>query len=222
LNHSAFNGSCFRPREKRSPRCGVASRETKRICFQLIQIVERFLASDRLHIPSLFHNEPIPRRILMAFNLPDRSTRPAVCRAAEHDPADPDLRPRTAHLRDGRNAHLVHNQTHPGDYEVPHQSCGQRQWLEGYAATVLEAMDEVDAYAKNDHLGCQVNYMWSGSRRRFFPDFIVRMVNGKTLALEIKGRGRAATEGKARCPRRVGIRSERRRRIWGCGAAMSS
>ncbi len=29
--------------------------------------------------------------------------------------------------------------------------------------------------------------MWAGSRRRFIPDFIVRLVNGKTLALEIKG-----------------------------------
>jgi type III restriction enzyme len=36
-------------------------------------------------------------------------------------------------------------------------------------------------------LGFQIHYLWAGSRRRFLPDFIVRLVNGKTLALEIKG-----------------------------------
>src|SRR3546814_13502900 len=29
--------------------------------------------------------------------------------------------------------------------------------------------------------------MWNGSRRRFIPDFMVRLTNGKTLVLEIKG-----------------------------------
>ncbi len=30
-------------------------------------------------------------------------------------------------------------------------------------------------------------YLWQGSRRRYIPDFNVRLTNGKTLALEIKG-----------------------------------
>ena len=30
-------------------------------------------------------------------------------------------------------------------------------------------------------------YLWNGSKRRFIPDFIIRLVNGKTLVLEIKG-----------------------------------
>ena len=43
------------------------------------------------------------------------------------------------------------------------------------------------AYAKNDHLGFQVHYLWNGSRRRFVPDFLVKLSNEKMLALEIKG-----------------------------------
>lgn len=31
------------------------------------------------------------------------------------------------------------------------------------------------------------DYMWSGSRRRYVPDFLVRLSNGVLLALEIKG-----------------------------------
>ena len=45
----------------------------------------------------------------------------------------------------------------------------------------------VVAYAKNDHLGFQIQYMWAGSRRRYVPDFLVRLSGGKMLALEIKG-----------------------------------
>ncbi|MDP1690676.1 MAG: hypothetical protein Q8L49_01715 [Burkholderiaceae bacterium] len=49
---------------------------------------------------------------------------------------------------------------------------------------------------KNDHLGFQVFYLWGGSRRRFVPDFIVRLANGKTLVLEIKGEDSAQNRAK--------------------------
>lgn len=63
---------------------------------------------------------------------------------------------------------------------------GDSAW-EAHAATVLEGHDQVVSYAKNDHLGFQIYYMWSGSRRRYIPDFLIRFSNGKHLALEIKG-----------------------------------
>ena len=63
---------------------------------------------------------------------------------------------------------------------------GDLAW-EQYAANVFEARDEVVAYAKNDHLGFQIHYLWAGSRRRYIPDFIVRFASGRMLALEIKG-----------------------------------
>jgi type III restriction enzyme len=43
------------------------------------------------------------------------------------------------------------------------------------------------SYAKNDHLGFQIHCLWNGSRHRYLPDFFVRLANGKTLVLEIKG-----------------------------------
>ena len=59
---------------------------------------------------------------------------------------------------------------------------------EQYAANIFEPEADVLAYAKNDHLGFQIHYLWNGSRRRFVPDFLIRLANGKTLVLEIKGR----------------------------------
>ncbi len=58
---------------------------------------------------------------------------------------------------------------------------------EQHAANVLESSPLVEAYAKNDHLGFQIYYLWNGARRRFLPDFLIRLANGKTLVLEIKG-----------------------------------
>ena len=58
---------------------------------------------------------------------------------------------------------------------------------EHYSVTRLEQRAEVIAYAKNDHLGLQILYLWWGSKRRFLPDFVIRLANGKTLIVEIKG-----------------------------------
>jgi type III restriction enzyme len=63
---------------------------------------------------------------------------------------------------------------------------GDSSW-EGHAANIFETRSEVVAYAKNDHLGFHISYLWQGSRRRYVPDFIVRLQNGLILALEIKG-----------------------------------
>jgi type III restriction enzyme len=39
------------------------------LVLQLIRIVERFLNSDRLQIPSLFHSDPLRKRILISLNI---------------------------------------------------------------------------------------------------------------------------------------------------------
>jgi len=59
--------------------------------------------------------------------------------------------------------------------------------VEQFAANLLETSPLVDAYAKNDHLGFQVHYLWNGAKRRYIPDFLIRLTTGKTLVLEIKG-----------------------------------
>jgi len=58
---------------------------------------------------------------------------------------------------------------------------------EQHTANILEKSDKVQSWAKNDHLGFQIHYLWRGSRRRFVPDFLIRLRNGKILILEIKG-----------------------------------
>ncbi|SEG13389.1 BPTD_3080 family restriction endonuclease [Jhaorihella thermophila] len=155
---------------------------------QLVRIIETFLKSPLLEIPSLFHSDPLRRRILIALNI--------------------DLV--VQHLMRHVKEQNVERLTPIYDDENPIGSTGQmRTWYttkpclstvkshishvvgdaawEGYAANVFEKRDDVVCYAKNDHLGFQIHYMWGGSRRRYVPDFLVRLTNGITLVLEIKG-----------------------------------
>jgi type III restriction enzyme len=72
---------------------------------------------------------------------------------------------------------------------------GDASW-EAYAANVLEKSASVEAYAKNDHLGFEIYYLWKGSRRRYIPDFIIKSASGETIVLEIKGQSSPQTDSK--------------------------
>lgn len=52
---------------------------------------------------------------------------------------------------------------------------------------LCERVPQIVSYAKNDHLGFHIQYLWNGSRRRFVPDFLIRYESGLMLVLEIKG-----------------------------------
>lgn len=155
---------------------------------QLVRIVEAFLASDGLEVPSLFHSDPLRRRILIALNI-DLVVQHVLARVTEQNtqqltPVFDEENPigSTGQMR------TWYTTKPPVSTQKSHVShlVGDSSW-EGYAANVLETRDEVLAYAKNDHLGFQVYYMWAGSRRRYLPDFLVRLRDGTLLALEVKG-----------------------------------
>ena len=158
------------------------------LIFQLIQIVEKFLKSDRLDIPSLFHSDPLRKRILIALNIDllvqhimrfikEQNTEHLAPIYDEDNPIGSTSQMRTWYTTKPNcpavKSHISH-------------VVGDSSW-EQYAANVFEKSEAVNAYVKNDHLGFQVYYMWGGSRRRYVPDFLIRLTNGQTLALEIKG-----------------------------------
>jgi len=55
------------------------------------------------------------------------------------------------------------------------------------AATALDAHPGVARWVKNDHLGFVVPYRKDGTRRHYLPDFVVELVSGDRLLVEIKG-----------------------------------
>ena len=58
---------------------------------------------------------------------------------------------------------------------------------EKVVADICEKESHVTAWAKNDHLDFIIRYLWRGSSRNFVPDYLIRLNNGKTLVLEVKG-----------------------------------
>jgi type III restriction enzyme len=55
------------------------------------------------------------------------------------------------------------------------------------AATALDAHIRVKRWVKNDHLGFVVPYRKDGLRRKYLPDFLVELTDGRRLIVEVKG-----------------------------------
>ncbi|GJM09714.1 MAG: hypothetical protein DHS20C11_19900 [Lysobacteraceae bacterium] len=158
------------------------------LAIQLVKIVESFLQSKHLEIPSQFHSDPLRRRILIALNV-DLVVQHVFTKVTEQNaerltPVFDEENPigATGLMR----TWYTTKPCFPSVKSHISHLVGDSSW-EGHAANVLEKHSYVEAYAKNDHLGFQIHYMWAGSRRRYVPDFLVRLKGGKLLALEIKG-----------------------------------
>lgn len=155
---------------------------------QLVRLVEEFFRSPCLEIPSDYHNEPLRRRILLALNM-DLIVQHLQRHLYEHnvervEPVfDEDLP--IGSTRSVRTWYTTKPCQPTFRSQISH--CVVDSAWEAHTANVLERSEWVAAYVKNEHLGFHVHYLWNGSRRRFVPDFLIRLVNGKMLALEIKG-----------------------------------
>lgn len=57
-------------------------------------------------------------------------------------------------------------------------------------------------YARNDHLEFNIPYELYGNNLAYEPDFLVRLKNGVTLVLEIKGQSHDDTDAKHQAARR--------------------
>jgi len=62
----------------------------------------------------------------------------------------------------------------------------------------LEKNPNVFSFAKNDHLGFGIHYAFNGVSHTYYPDFLVKLNNGKTLVLETKGQDSPEVQEKRR------------------------
>ncbi len=158
------------------------------LVFQLIRLVEQFFNSDRLDIPSIFHQDPLRKRILFALNI-DKVVQHVLAHVQQQnsermEPVFDEDSP-IGSTRFMRTWFTTKPCQGTQKSQISHVVVDST-W-EHYTAQVLEESDLVTSFGKNDHLGFQVYYLWNGSKRRFIPDFLIRLKNGVTLVLEIKG-----------------------------------
>ncbi len=156
---------------------------------QLVQIAEQFIRSDQITIsPPLFYQDELRRRLIITLNM---------SRVVQH-------------VWEAVRQENTERLTPVFDRDHPIRATGDmRTWYTGkpcertrrshinvsvYDSTweasdafVLDDSDAVTAWAKNDHLGFEVLYVYRGVVRKYRPDFLVRLVSGETLILETKG-----------------------------------
>jgi len=156
---------------------------------QLVKIVERFIASDRITItPPLFYQDELRRRLIITLNM---------SRVVQH-------------VWEAVRQENTERLTPVFDRDHPIRATGDmRTWYTGKPwertkkshinvcvydsswetsdAFALDDSDAVAAWVKNDHLGFEVLYVYRGVVRKYRPDFLVRLANGDMLVLETKG-----------------------------------
>jgi len=59
---------------------------------------------------------------------------------------------------------------------------------ENSVAYHLERLDQVVSYVKNDRLDFSIQYEFDGNSHYYVPDFIIKLQNGLSLVLEVKGK----------------------------------
>jgi len=156
---------------------------------QLVRIVEEFIRSDRITIsPPLFYQDELRRRLIITLNM---------SRVVQH-------------VWEAVRQENTERLTPVFDRDHPIRATGEmRTWYTGKPcertkkshinvcvydsaweasdAFVLDDSEYVAAWAKNDHLGFEVLYVYCGVVRKYRPDFLVRLTNGEMLVLETKG-----------------------------------
>ena len=156
---------------------------------QLIPLAERVLTSDRIHItPPLFYQDEMRRRLVLTLSL----------NGLTQHIGEP--------IRFGNTEKLepVFDRDHPirstGDMRTwytgkPNERaershinfCVYDSTWEASESFELDHNPTIEAWAKNDHLGFEVVYVYRGVIRKYRPDFLIRLKSGKMLVLETKG-----------------------------------
>jgi len=156
---------------------------------QLLHLVEQFIRSNSIRItPSVFNEDELRRRLIITLNM---------SRVIQH----------VLDAVRQENTELLEPVFDRGH---PIRSTGEmRAWYTGKPCTrtkkshinvcvydstwessdafMLDNSDAVAAWAKNDHLGFEIAYLYQGVVRKYRPDFLVRLTNGDMLILETKG-----------------------------------
>ena len=157
---------------------------------ELVRLTEQFLDSDRIRVvPALFNQDKKRKQIVIALNM---------SKVIRHFW-------QAIEFSNTEKKDLVLDSNYPirstGDmipwrtgkhYEYTKRShinyCVFDSTWEASESFELDRNKNVEAWVKNDHLGFAVQYVHNGTVRKYYPDFLIRMVSGRILVLEVKGK----------------------------------
>ncbi len=156
---------------------------------QLVRIVEEFIRSDCIVIkPNLFNQDELRRRLIITLNMSRVVQHVWQAVRQENTERLVPVFDRDHPIRSTADMRTWYTGKPCERTKKSHINvCVYDSTWEASDAFVLDNSDEVAAWAKNDHLGFEVLYIYRGVVRKYRPDFLVRLVNGDMLVLETKG-----------------------------------
>ena len=156
---------------------------------QLIGLMEAFLSSGRLKIlPPLFNRDDLRRRILIILNMNKLVQHIWEAIRFENTESIIPIFDSDHPIRSTGNMQTWYTGK-PCEYtKRSHINfCVFDSTWEASEAFELDRNPHVEAWVKNDHLGFEIHYIFSGVVKKYRPDFIIRLKTGKFLILETKG-----------------------------------
>lgn len=157
---------------------------------QLIEIIEQFVASNKLKIQNpVFDKDELRRRVLIMLNVGKVIQHVWNEVRAENTevwvPVFDSERPirSTSDVRTWWSSKPCSNFQRSHINFTTHDST-----MEYDEAKIIDKMKGVESFVKNDHLGFVIYYSYQGIVRKYIPDYLIRYKDGTMLVLETKGR----------------------------------
>ena len=156
---------------------------------QVIKLAEDYLSGGRIKVtPERFMMNETRRKIIIALNMERIITH--IWSSIKSESTEKIIPVINNSRRERSTGDMLSWYTSRPCHETTksHIShCVYDSALESSTMYALEHNANVKSYAKNDHLGFYVNYVYKGQVKRYVPDFFVRLENNITLILETKG-----------------------------------
>lgn len=156
---------------------------------QLIRLIEAFIGSDKIQIsPLLFYQDDIKRRLLITLNMNRIVQHIWEAIRFENTEAIVPIFDNDHPVRSTGNMQTWYTGKPCEHTKKSHINfCVFDSTWEATEAFELDRNPHVDAWVKNDHLGFEIHYIFSGVVKKYRPDFITRLKTGTFLTLETKG-----------------------------------
>jgi type III restriction enzyme len=156
---------------------------------QVISLVEQFLLSDKIVInPPLYEIKPLRRKIMLMLNMNKIVQHLWSFIKLELTDKIIPIYDTSKKVMSTGDMNIWYTSKPCAVTQKSHIShCVFDSGWEAAEAYRLEKNDAVVAWVKNDHLGFDIIYIFDGVVRKYRPDFLIRLRNGKMLILETKG-----------------------------------
>ena len=160
------------------------------LLIQLVRIVENFIDSNKIFIYSLVYREDdLKRRLLILLNMNKIVQHIFNAIKFKNTLQVAPIFNKELPLKSTENM-MTWFTSKPCEHTKKshiNQVVFDSTW-EASEAFELDRNPDVIAWAKNDHLGFTISYVYRGVIHKYYPDFLIKLKNGTTLVLEVKGK----------------------------------